>query len=101
MIVPVLVTGVNIRTRHHLLLKTIGVFPEETEAFNTVTLLMWTLSLGLVLLSSAEVGLFLLANEKYHPWHEIVKEETKSYLETGNMEVSKMFPSEQPEPASD
>ena len=80
-------------------------FPEETEAFNTVTLLMWTLSLGLVLLSAAEVGLFLLANEKYHPWHEIVKEETKptfrSYLETGNMEVSKMLPSEQPEPASD
>ena len=35
---------------------------------------MWILPLGLLLLTVGEVGLFVLSNKKFHPWHEIVSD---------------------------
>ena len=61
------------RARHHLLLMTIGTFPEEENTFTLVTILMCVLPLGLVITSLLEWGLFLLYNRMLHPWKEILK----------------------------
>ena len=60
--------GFNIRARHELIAPAIGVLPQETTAYNRVTLLMWSLPPAITLLSLLDLGLFFLYQKKFHFW---------------------------------
>ena len=53
----------------------IGVLPQETTAYNLVTLLMWSLPLAITLLSLLDLGLFLLYQKKFHFWIGILEDD--------------------------
>ena len=71
----------NIRARQELLLDSIGVFPEETEAFEAVSLMSWVLPLCATLVMCIDFLLILIANFLIHPWVAIVSEDTKGDCE--------------------
>jgi hypothetical protein len=70
----------KVRARHQLLQMTIGTFPEEGETYKLGTILMILLPIGLLFLYFLEWGLFLIYNEKMHPWKAIfVTEQEDDY----------------------
>ena len=53
----------------------IGVLPQETTAYNLVTLLMWSLPIAITLLSLLDHGLFFLYQKKFHFWIGILEDD--------------------------
>ena len=68
-------SGFKIRARHELIEPAIGVLPQEMEAYNLVTLLMWSLPLAITLLSLLDLGLIFLYQKKFHFWIGIFEDE--------------------------
>ena len=66
--------GFKIRARHELIAPAIGVLPQETTAYNRVTLLMWSLAPVITLLSLLDLGLFFLYQKKFHFWIGILED---------------------------
>ena len=66
----------------------IGAFPEEIEAYNLVTKLMWSLPPAVFLLSLLDWCLFFLYQKKFHFWVGIVEEDgAEDELESDKEEV--------------
>ena len=64
--------GFSIRARHSVLQKTIGPFPEEEDAYQIASLLMWILPLMATTSACLEIALFFLFNRFGHPWSAIL-----------------------------
>ena len=60
--------------RHNILLGTIGVFPQEAEALDRLTLLCWLLPTVLALATLIDVLLVLLYLYILHPWKVIIQQ---------------------------
>ena len=61
-----------------MLLDSIGAFPEETEAFELVKLMLIIGYSFLVFLTICQIVLYYLYNGKYHPYNKIVMPDKKS-----------------------
>ena len=72
-------SGFRIRARHELIAPAIGVLPQETNAYNFVTLLMWGLPSAITLLSLLDLGLFFLYQKKFHFWIGILEDSQGGY----------------------
>ena len=71
-------TGINVSKRHNILLNSIGVFPEETEAYQKIQLMTGLGYSLLVVLTLVQVWLFYLYNGRFHPFAKIAMKEPKS-----------------------
>ena len=60
--------GFTIRARHLVLQRTIGTFPEEEEAYEVASLLMWLLPLLVTVSAFLEFLILFLFNRFGHPW---------------------------------
>ena len=60
--------------RHNILLGTIGVFPQEAEALDRLTLLCWLLPTVVALATLIDVLLVLLYVYILHPWKVIIQQ---------------------------
>ena len=60
--------------RHNILLDTIGVFPQEAEALDRLTLLCWLLPTVMALATLIDVLLVLLYVYILHPWKVIIQQ---------------------------
>ena len=60
--------------RHQLLLSTIGVFKEESEACSLFKRLSWLLPTLLTIFTLVDLLLVLLYHKLGHPWARILKE---------------------------
>ena len=69
------ISGFKIRERHHTIEPAIGVFTEETETYNLVSLLMLLLPIAVSLGSLLDIGIFYVYNKMCHPWSAILAEE--------------------------
>ena len=77
MIVPLWVVGNSIQIRHQKILAVqMPVFPEETRAYELVSFLKWFLPLFVAVFWVVDCCLILLFHLVYHPWVEIVKEDS-------------------------
>ena len=65
-------TAANVRSRHELLLESIGVFKEEAEAYELVTMLSWALPTAVVLGGAVDSLCACLYMRYFHPWQEIL-----------------------------
>ena len=71
-----------------MIVPAIGAFPEEIEAYNLVTKLMWSLPPAVFLLSLLDWCLFFLYQKKFHFWVGIVEEDgAEDELESDEEEV--------------
>ena len=77
-------TAANVRSRHELLLESIGVFKEEAEAYQLVTTLSWALPTAVVLGGAVDSLCAYLYMRYLHPWQEILfyEDENKRVLKT-------------------
>ena len=75
LVIPIHIAGFKIRARHELIAPAIGVLPQETTAYNLVTLLMWGLPLAITLLSLLDLGLFFLYQKRFHFWIGILEDD--------------------------
>ena len=64
--------GIHVFERHSILVDSIGVFPEEIEAFELVKLMLIIGYSLLVFLTICQVVLYYLYNGKFHPYSKIV-----------------------------
>ena len=69
-----------------MIVPAIGAFPEEIEAYNLVTKLMWSLPPAVFLLSLLDWCLFFLYQKKFHFWIGIVEDGDDNELETEDEE---------------
>ena len=74
---PLIILAINVFERHHLLLNSIGAFPEEYEAFNKIILLLCLGYTLLMLCTIIQIVSYYLFNGKYHPFALIVLPEQK------------------------
>ena len=63
------------KARHELLLRAIGTFPEEDDAYIFVLTLMWALPLFITLATLADLGFIYIYMNKAHPWIGILRDE--------------------------
>ena len=70
-----MLSGSNICHRHNLLFNTIGVLPEETDAYNLIICLICASHSCLLLLTIFEMIFFYLYNSKFHPFKMILQPE--------------------------
>ena len=64
--------AMKITTRHNILYESIGYLPEEQESFINVWLLAGISLFCVILFTCFEAMLFILYNEKYHPFANII-----------------------------
>ena len=72
--------AINVFDRQNLLVNSIGAFPEEYAAFETVQLMVFLGYSLLLVLTICQVVLYYLYNGKYHPYCKIVMPERKCKL---------------------
>ena len=60
--------GSTIRARHLVLERTIRTYPEEEEAYEVASLLMWLLPLLVTVSAVLEFLILFLLNRFGHPW---------------------------------
>ena len=71
-----LIAGLNIQTRHQILLEAdIGVFPSEEESYQTANLLMWVMPLITSISSIIELGLLEVFQHFFHLWRNVLNKE--------------------------
>ena len=75
--------GSNICARHNLMFNTIGVLPEETNAYNLIIWLICSSHSCLLLPTIIEMICFFLYNSKYHPFKMILQIEGISMMYLG------------------
>ena len=81
----------SIQTRHQLLFDHIGVFPEEIQAYEQVSFLRWSIPVFVTLAWIVDCLLILLFHFCFHPWVDILKEDTKGDRERVLKEVEAMI----------
>ena len=64
----------KLQERHNILVGTIGVFPQEAEALDRLTLLCWLQPTILALATVVDVLLVLLYVYFLHPWKVIIQQ---------------------------
>ena len=64
----------KVQERHSILMNTIGVFPEEEEAMDRVTLLLWLLPTVVAFATLIDILLVLLYVNILHPWSVILQQ---------------------------
>ena len=75
--------GSNICGRHNFLFDTMGVLPEEKNAYNLIIGLIYSSHSCLLLLTIIEMICFFLYNSKYHPFKMILQIEGISMIYLG------------------
>eukprot|EP00093_Oithona_nana_P000764 00764.XXX_1755_135_1 [CDS] Oithona nana genome sequencing. len=69
---PIIILAIHVFERHSILQNSIGVFPEELQAYEVVKLMLIIGFSLLVLLTICQLVLYYLYNGKYHPYSKIV-----------------------------
>ena len=64
----------KVKERHNILLGTIGVFAQETDAFDRLTLLSWLLPAIVAAAALIDLLLILLYLYIFHPWRVIFQQ---------------------------
>ena len=80
-------TASRVKARHMLLQKAIGVFPEEEQAYEKISMLSWLLPLTAIigsLIDTILVGVFM---KLAHPWKEILFGQMEQTEETQPIEL--------------
>ena len=62
----------RVKARHMLLQKAIGVFPEEEQAYEKISMLSWLLPLTAVIGSLMDTVLVVVFMKMAHPWKDIL-----------------------------
>jgi len=89
LLIPIMVTGAAIISRHRTLLYSIQPLPEETQSYNTVILLM-SVSLPMVTLAALlDWKLNRLYVDRFHPWVGLLEEEQVSEDSGSNPDIDK------------
>ena len=65
-------TASHVRARHELLEKAIGVFPEEKQAYERISMLSWILPLIVIIGSLVDTILVVVYMRLAHPWKDIL-----------------------------
>ena len=65
-------TASHVKARHELLEKAIGVFPEEVQAYERISILSWILPLTAIIGSLVDTILVVVFMRLAHPWKEIL-----------------------------
>ena len=79
------IAATHVFERHFLLVQSIGVFPEETGAYEVVKLMLIIGYSLLIFLTICQVVLYYLYNGKYHPYSKIVMPNRKCKLESNDL----------------
>ena len=80
-------TASRVKARHLLLQKAIGVFPEEKQAYETISVLSWLLPLTAILGSLIDTILVAVFMKLAHPWKDILFGEMEQTEETQPIEL--------------
>ena len=62
----------RVKARHMLLQKAIGVFPEEEQAYEKISMLSWLLPLTAIIGSLMDTILVVIFMKLAHPWKDIL-----------------------------
>ena len=65
-------TASRVKARHMLLQKAIGVFPEEEQAYEKISMLSWLLPLTAIIGSLMDTILVVVFMKLAHPWKDIL-----------------------------
>ena len=84
-------SGSSIQTRHHLLLDTILPFPEETQAHQQISCMMWLMPLIVTVVWISECLLTGVFHFYFHPWLAILDTDSKGDVERIMTEVKAML----------
>ena len=78
---PLIILGINVFERHDVIVKSIGAFPEETQAYDQIILMIICGYTSLLILTLIQVLSYYLYNGRFHPFATIVMpEEYTQYL---------------------
>ena len=79
-------TASHVKARHELLQGAIGVFPEEKQAHETLSILSWILPLIAIIGSFVDIILVVVFMQIAHPWKDILFGQIKELEEAQPME---------------
>ena len=79
-------TASRIKARHMLLQKVIGVFPEEEQAYEKISMLSWILPLIAIIGSLLDAILVAVFMKLAHPWKDILFGQLEQTEETQSIE---------------
>ena len=80
----------NVHSRHSLLVRSIGAFDQETSAYGLTLGLAIGFPIGLVVITVVKHVIYLLYNNSFHPFYDLVKDYKKSNTIDG-MKTSNLF----------
>ena len=80
----------NVHSRQSFLVRTIGAFDPETSAYGLTLGLAIGFPIGLVLITVVKHVIYLLYNNSFHPFYDLVKDYKKSNTIDG-MKTSNLF----------
>ena len=76
----------RVKARHMLLQKAIGVFPEEVQAYEKISMLSWLLPLTAIIGSLMDTILVVVFMKLAHPWKDILFGQMEQTEETQQIE---------------
>ena len=79
-------TASRVKARHMLLQKVIGVFPEEEQAYEKISMLSWLLPLTAIIGSLIDTILVVVFMKLAHPWKDILFGQMEHTVETQPIE---------------
>ena len=77
MTVPMAIFAFNVHSRQSFLERTIGAFDEETFAYGLTLGLAIGFPIGLVVITVVKHLIYLLYNNSFHPFYDLVKDYQK------------------------
>ena len=80
-------TASQVKARHMLLQKAIGVFPEEEQAYEKISMLSWLLPLTAIIGSLIDTILVAVFMKLAHPWKDILFGQMEQTEETQPIEL--------------
>ena len=80
-------TASRVKARHMLLQKVIGVFPEEEQAYEKISMLSWLLPLTAIIGSLMDTMLVIVFMKLAHPWKDILFGQMEQTEETQPIEL--------------
>ena len=86
----------NVHSRHSLLVRSIGAFDPETSAYGLTLGLAIGFPIGLVVITVVKHVIYLLYNNSFHPFYNLVKDYKKS-IKMNSKACFKSYITEQPE----
>ena len=79
-------TASHIKARHELLEGAIGVFPEEKQAYEKISILSWLLPLIAIIGALVDIILVVVFMKFAHPWKDILFSQPKETEEAQTIE---------------